>query len=73
MAQIFYLGENATDSTVSFRIGNAVWEYWLTPLQRYSAVYLARRISEAKALAYAKRHASYAKSVPNQVQSGKAT
>lgn len=59
---IYYLGQNSTDHTVTFAIGKARWEYWLTPQQIESVDHL-KRISLGKALAFAKKHASYARTI----------
>lgn len=59
---IHYLGQNFTDRTVTFAINGTRWEYWLTPQQIESIEYLTR-VSLGKALAFAKKHASQARSI----------
>lgn len=63
-ATIYYLGRNDTDHTITLSINGQRWEYWLHNAQAVeSAEHLAKRVSVGKALAYAKRHAKYAKTL----------
>lgn len=58
---IFYLGrtnEGNGQAIITLAIGPTRWDYWLPSQRAESAEYLARKVGPAKALAYAKRHAT---------------
>lgn len=57
--KIYYLGRNDRDYSVVFQIAGTRYEYFMAiPPQVHAIDYIARRKSNGKALAYAKRYAA---------------
>lgn len=56
--QILLLARNDTDSSVTFAIDGQRYEYILNPAACDTVDYLCRKVSNGKALAYAKRRAT---------------
>jgi hypothetical protein len=55
MTSILFLGRNHTDHTVTFAIQGQRYEYWLHPQACDTIEYLCHKVSNARALAFAKR------------------